>query len=49
MTLPLPVMHPCYFCETVHDRSSRWNVIEYTDLTEREAAAIMTAARRVME
>ena len=77
MTLPLPVMDPCYFCEIVTGRSSRWNVIEHTDLTmtvlngrqfeigqcivlparhaptlldltEREAAAIMAAARRVM-
>jgi diadenosine tetraphosphate (Ap4A) HIT family hydrolase len=77
MTLPLPVVDPCYFCELVHGRSSRWNVIEYADLTltvlngrqfeigqcivlpvrhaptlldltELEAAAIMAAARRVM-
>ena len=78
MTLPLPVMDPCYFCEIVDGRSTRWNVIEHTDLTmtvlngrqfeigqcivlpvrhaptlldltEREAAAIMTAASRVMK
>ena len=33
MVLPLPVMNPCYLCEIVEGASSRWNVIEQTDLT----------------
>jgi histidine triad (HIT) family protein len=77
MTLPLPVMNPCYLCEIIGGTSSRWNVIEHSqstitvlngrqfeigqcmvlpvrhaptllDLTEREGAAIMEAAKRLM-
>ena len=77
MVLPLPVMNPCYLCEIVEGASSRWNVIEQSeltmtvlngrqfeigqcmvlplrhaptliDLTEREGAAIMGAAKRLM-
>jgi histidine triad (HIT) family protein len=77
VTLPLPVMDPCYLCELVGSSSSRWNVIEHAeltitvlngrqfeigqclvfpvrhaptllDLTEREGAAIMAAAKRLM-
>ena len=33
MVLPLPVMNPCYLCEIVEGASSRWNVIEQSELT----------------
>jgi histidine triad (HIT) family protein len=33
VTLPLPVMNPCYLCEIVEGRPSRWNVIEASELT----------------
>jgi diadenosine tetraphosphate (Ap4A) HIT family hydrolase len=33
MPLQMPAMDPCYFCEIVHRRSDRWNVVEETGLT----------------
>lgn len=31
--LPLPEESPCYFCEIIEGRTSRWNVVEETPLT----------------
>lgn len=76
MTLPLPLMDPCYLCRLVADVTS-WNIVERTDLTitvlngrqfetgqcmvvplrhaptlldltDAEQAAVMGAAKRVM-
>ena len=33
MSLPLPEMEPCYFCEIVAGRSEPWNVIARDELT----------------
>lgn len=33
MSLPLPEMHPCYFCEIIEGRGGRWNVIHRDQLT----------------
>ncbi len=78
MPLVLPVQDPCYFCEIIHGRSDRWNVIAQDastitllngrqfevgqcmvvpirhaptllELTPAEDAAVMAAARRVMQ
>ncbi len=78
MPIVLPVQDPCYFCEIIHGRADRWNVVaedastitllngrQYEagqsmvvplrhaptllDLTPADDAAVMAAARRVMQ
>ena len=78
MPIVLPVQDPCYFCEIIHGRADRWNVVardastitllngrQYEagqcmvvplrhaptllDLTPAEDAAVLAAARRLMQ